>query len=142
MDAMTAARRLRLWLRIWGVLFSLGVIDFLLLPVQTVKFLNELGKTFGFAPATALEQTGFWVPLAAAYMVLISAFCWDSQRANKPIARPVRYLVLAKLASASFALGWFFFAGLQFPMLAAGVIDAFIAAGTLWLLRDARPLLS
>ncbi len=127
---------LRLWLRVWGVIFALGALDFLLLPARTVESLNAAGARLGFSatPTTA----GYWVPLAAAYMVLIAVFCWEGQRADPPRLEAVRHLLIAKVASAAFALGWFLFAGLQFPFLAAGVVDGLIAAGTAALLRPAR----
>ena len=118
---------LRLWLRAWGVVFALGALDFLLLPVRTVETLNAAGARLGFS--TVDPQPGYWVPLAAAYMVLIAVFCWDG--------RP-GYLLLAKVSSSLFALAWFAFAGLEFPFLAAGVVDGCIAAGTAVLLRRER----
>lgn len=118
---------LRLWLRVWGVIFALGALDFLLLPMRTVQTLNAAGARLGLAPVPA--GPGYWVPLAAAYMVLIAVFCWDGQ---------ARYLLLAKISSSLFALGWFVFAGLEFPFLAAGVLDGLIAAGTALLLRAER----
>jgi hypothetical protein len=118
---------LRLWLRAWGVIFALGALDFLLLPTHTVASLDAAGARLGFA-ATPPEP-GYWVPLAAAYMVLIALFCWEG--------RP-RDLLIAKVASSLFALGWFAFAGLQFPFLVAGVLDGLIAAGTAALLRAER----
>ena len=135
---MDPSERLVLWLRIWGVIFALGAADFLLLPAQTVRSLNAVGHRLGFAPA--LEAPGFWVPLAAAYMVLIAAFCFEGQRGGRPAGGPVRYLLLAKVSSAAAALGWFVFGGLAFPFLAAGAVDGLIAAGTFALLRAARRL--
>jgi hypothetical protein len=111
---------------VWGFVFALGALDFLLLPAQTVRFLDALGDRLGFGQGSGLEQPGFWVPLASAYMVLIALFC---------IERRPRDLLIAKVASSTAALGWFAFAGLRFPFLAAGVIDALIAAGTCWLMR-------
>lgn len=118
---------LRLWLRVWGVIFALGALDFLLLPGRTVETLDRVGLRLDLHPTSTAP--GFWVPLAAAYMVLIAVFCFE----NQP-----RYLLIAKVTSSAFALGWFFLAGLQFPFLAAGVIDALIAVGTAALLRAAR----
>lgn len=115
---------LRLWLRVWGVIFALGALDFLLLPTRTVENLNLIGARLGLA--TTPPAPGYWVPLAAAYMVLIAVFCWDGQ---------ARYLLLAKVSSSLFAFGWFVFAGLQFPFLAAAAVDGLIAAGTALLLR-------
>lgn len=140
MDPGAPARRLVWWLRIWGAIFALGAADFLVLPAQTVRSLIVIGRRLGFGPATELAAPGFWVPLAAAYMILIAAFCFDGQRGGRPAERPVRYLLLAKVSSAGAALGWFFLGGLAFPFLAAGVVDALIAAGTLALLRASRPL--
>ena len=142
MDSRGAARRLQLWLRVWGVIFALGAADFLLLPRRTVEGLNGAAVRLGLAPSRALEQPGFWVPLAAAYMVLIAAFCYEAQRGPRPAARPVRYLLLAKVASSAAALGWFFLGGLELPFLVAGAVDALIAAGTFALLRAARPLVA
>lgn len=122
---------MRLWLRVWGVVFALGALDFLVLPRPTVALLNRTGSLLGFSPATTLEQPGFWVPLAAAYMLLIAAFCYEGLRDR----RGVRYLLLAKISSSLAALGWFVFGGLEFPFLAAGLVDAAIAAGTFALLR-------
>lgn len=118
---------LKLWLRVWGVVFALGALDFLLLPTRTVQSLNAAGARLGLSATPA--SPGYWVPLAAAYMVLIAVFCWDGQ---------ARYLLIAKVTSSAFALGWFLLAGLQFPFLAAGVIDGLIAAGTAALLRSER----
>lgn len=118
---------LRLWLRVWGVIFALGALDFLLLPARTVDSLNAVGGRLGFHSTN--PEPGYWVPLAAAYMVLIAVFCFEGQP---------RYLLIAKVTSSVFALGWFVFAGLKFPFLAAGVIDGLIAAGTAALLRSER----
>lgn len=142
MDPARASRLLRGWLRVWGVIFALGAVDFLLLPGRTVAGLDQLARLLHLQAAPRLEQLSFWVPLAAAYMVLIAAFCYEGQRSARIPARPVRYLLLAKVASAASALGWFAFAGLLFPFLAAGVVDALIAAGTFVLLRAARPVLA
>lgn len=119
--------RLVIWLRVWGVIFALGAVDFLVLPGQTVAFLNGAGTHLGFTAAKSLEQPGFWVPLAASYMLLIAVFSFQLE---------VRYLLLAKTASAAAALGWFVFGGLEFPFLAAGLVDALIACGTLLLMRS------
>jgi hypothetical protein len=118
---------LRLWLRVWGVIFALGAADFLLLPTRTVQTLDSAGKLLHLQPVPSAP--GFWVPLASAYMVLIAVFCFE----NQP-----RYLLIAKVTSSVFALGWFVAAGLQFPFLAAGVIDGLIAAGTAALVRAER----
>lgn len=118
---------LRRWLRGWAVVFALGALDFLLLPERTVQSLNALGARVGLA-ATPVAP-GYWVPLAAAYMVVIAVISWEGQ---------ARYLLVAKISSSAFALGWFLFAGLQFPFLAAGVVDGLIAAGTALLLRSER----
>lgn len=119
---------MRLWLRVWGVIFGLGAADFLLLPSLTVHNLDAVGDALGFHAHVA--PVGFWVPLAAAYMVLIAFFCFEEQ---------VRYLVIAKVASSLFALGYFVALGFPFAFLAAGVIDAAIAAGTVFLWQRGRP---
>lgn len=118
---------LRIWLRVWGVIFALGALDFLLLPARTVDSLNAVAGRLGLHSTN--PEPGYWVPLASAYMVLIAVFCFEGQP---------RYLLIAKVTSSVFALGWFAFVGLQFPFLAAGVIDALIAAGTALLLRSER----
>jgi hypothetical protein len=121
--------RLTLWLRVWGAIFALGAIDFLVLPRQTVEVLDAAGARLGFPPSRALEEPGFWVPLAAAYMLLIAVFSFR---------REAGHLLLAKVASCVAALGWFLFAGLRFPFLAAGAVDAAIAIGTALLMQGER----
>lgn len=135
---MTAQSLLRAWLRVWAAVFALGAVDFLLFPQRTVATLDAAGARFGLAHPSGLETPGYWVPLAAAYMVLITAFCWDAQAADPVRRRPVAYLLVAKVSSSLFALGYFLAGGLAFAFLVAGLIDAAIAAGTFWLLRAAR----
>jgi hypothetical protein len=125
---------LRLWLRVWMVVFALGAVDFLVFPTVTLAVLNSAGNLFGM-PAIPARVTEFWAVLAVAYMVLVAAFCWEATNDPGIDPQPVRFLILGKTASSLVSLLYFIVVVHAFAFLANFLVDGFIAAGTYVLLR-------
>lgn len=119
------------------VVFALGAIGFLVTPVLVLASLNATGSALGMPPLPSHEYQ-FWSVLAVAYMVLVTAFCWDATRTPEVRSDPVRYLILGKTASSLVSLAFFLLGVHAFAFLANFVVDGFIAAGTFLLLRSYR----
>jgi hypothetical protein len=134
-----ATRRLRLLLRIWTVIFVLGAIDFLVFPYLTVRILNGTARSLRMHEVVALNAgQDFWLTLAVPYMILVAAFSWVAQRAEKISAVPVRFLMLAKVSSSLTSLALFLIGGFAYPFLANFVVDGAIVLITYWFYRAAR----
>jgi uncharacterized membrane protein len=131
-----ATRRLRLLLRGLMVVFALGAVDFLVFPNLTIKILNASGSAFGL-PALEWRAHEFWAVLAVAYMVLVTAFCWEATRRPGVEAQPVRFLIIGKTASSLVSLLYFVIAVQAFAFLANFLVDGLIAAVTWFLYRQA-----
>jgi hypothetical protein len=116
------------------VIFALGALGFLITPTLVVATLNAAGSALGMPPLPSHEYQ-FWNVLAVAYMVLVTAFCWDAIRGGGVRTAPVRYLVIGKAASSIVSLVFFAVALHAFAFLANFVVDGLIAAGTFLLLR-------
>src|SRR5258708_37016681 len=114
-----ATKRLRLLLRIWTVIFSLGAVDFFVFPYLTVKILNSTARSLGMREVTALNGgQDFWLTLAVPYMILVAALSWIAQRTTRIQAQPVQFLMLAKAASSLTSLALFLLAGFAHPVFA------------------------
>jgi hypothetical protein len=137
--AEMATRRLRLLLRIWIVVFTLGAIDFFVFPYLTVRILDGTAKSLGMHEAVALNAgQDFWLTLAVPYMILVAAFSWVAQRGEKISAQPVQFLMLAKASSSLVSLALFLLAGFVYPFLANFAVDGAIVLITYWFYRAAR----
>jgi hypothetical protein len=130
---------LRLVLRIWAVIFTLGAIDFFVFPYLTVRILNSTAKSLGMHEVVALNGgQDFWLTLAVPYMILVAAFAWVAQRGTRIQAQPVQFLLLAKGSSSLTSLALFLLGGFAYPFLANFVVDGAIFLITYWLYRAAR----
>ena len=137
--ARGAARRLRVLLRVWAVIFVLGAIDFLVFPSTTVRMLNAGGSALHMPGVTVLRGTDdFWLTLAVPYMILVAAFSWVAQRGAKIQAQPVQFLMLGKASSSLCSLLLFLLGGFPYAFLANFVTDGAIVLITLWFYRAAR----
>ena len=128
---------LRLWLRTWMVVFALGAVDFLVFPTVTLNVLNSAGNLFAM-PAIPSRVVEFWAVLAVAYMVLVTAFCWEATKQAGVDPQPVRFLIVGKTASSLVSLLYFLVVVHAFAFLANFLVDGFVAAGTFLLLRSYR----
>jgi hypothetical protein len=134
-----ASQRLRLLLRVWAVIFTLGAIDFLVFPYATIRILNATAHALGMHEVTALNAgQDFWLTLAVPYMILVAAFSWVAQRGPKMAAQPVQFLMLAKASSSLTSLALFLFGGFPYPFLANFVVDGLIVLITYWFYRAAH----
>ena len=138
---MTAEGRLRLLLRIWMVVFALGAVDYLLFPDAVTGSLNS-GHLVSPFPGATTGHSDFWLALAVGYMVLITLLAWDAQRGPRVAARPVVYLVAAKIASSLAALAHFLTGAHLGGFLAGFLVDGAIALVTYAFYRSARPALA
>ena len=139
MALVIASSRLRLLLRIWTVVFTIGAIDFFVFPYLTVRILNSTARSLGMHEVTALNAgQDFWLTLAVPYMILVAALSWVAQRGERIQAQPVQFLMLAKASSSLTSLALFVFGGFPYAFLANFVVDAAIVLITYWFYRAAK----
>ena len=105
--------------------------SFLLIPGKIIAFFNRISAPWGFPPAPAGE-TGLFVLLATAYMVVVTALAWTMARRPQELLAP-RLLALAKIASSLLSLGFVLLRSDYFIVLVNGVVDAIIGNCVLWL---------
>ncbi len=136
---LTLREKIVVWtLRLLSLSFAVVGLLFVLFPAQTLGVTDTLGRRLGsFAPAPVSEQR-FWLTLAFAYMVLVTALAGlaaQDVRANRNLL-PV--LALGKLASSLTALGFFLLDRPVFIYLLNFVVDGgivIVVIACLWLLK-------
>jgi hypothetical protein len=111
---------------------------FLLRPDAAVRFMNGLGRGWGF-PEAPLTGANFYLGLAAGYMYLVTVLAWMMYRDPAVPLLPL-LLAHAKGASSLFSLGLFVFHRSCFIYAANGVVDLTLAvlAAALWAKRKRR----
>jgi hypothetical protein len=134
---MASERLLRGWLVLLLAGFAAFGAAFLIAPVAVQRVLNQQALALGFQPV-AVGQDQMWLPLAIAYMVLITALCAEALR-HRPVAGlPVRLIVVAKVSSSLLALAYFLLVTHAFGFLVTFVVDGGLAIVTFALYLGAR----
>lgn len=120
-------------LRLLAVSFAVVGFLFIAFPNGVLNTISDFGDHFGDFTRAPETTEKFWLALAFAYMVIITAICVVAQ------ADPVRYrpfiLVLAvgKTASSLAALGFFVFDQNVFIYLLNFLVDGYLALSAVWL---------
>lgn len=134
-------RRLAWWLRFFALLFAVGAVGFLLRPDETVTDLDRLGAWLGLPvlPASRVAvASDFWLALAVANMVTITACCWLAAadvRQRRVLVYPV---VASKIASSAIGLLLFARWAHTLSLLSITLVDLPIALILIRALRRAR----
>jgi len=133
-----AEYRLRLWLRVFAVLFGLGTLGFFVRPGGTVADLNRVGGLLGLG-VLPVGEPDFWLVLAVANMATITAAAWLAAadvRGRRVLVYPI---VVSKAASSATGLLLFLGSRHAFAHLSATLVDLPIAVILLVALRRATP---
>jgi hypothetical protein len=120
-------------LRLLAASFAVVGLCFIVFQNGVLDVISDLGDDIGGFTRAPHTDEQFWLALAFAYMVVITAICLVVQ------ADVVRYrpflLVLAagKTASSLAALGFYLFDSDVFIYLLNFLVDGFLALSALWL---------
>jgi hypothetical protein len=114
--------------------FALVGAVFLLLPDRLLALFDGWSASLGLA-TSAGPADPFFLVLAVAYMVLVTALAWAMFR-DPGDAAPARLLLLAKLASALLSFSVFFLRQPHLILLVNGVVDGSIGILVLLLLKS------
>jgi len=111
---------------------------FLIQPDAAIRFMNGLGRGWGF-PEAPLAGANFYLGLAAGYMYIVTVLAWMMAR-NPSLPLLPLLLAHAKGASSLVSFGLFVFHHSYFIYLANGLVDLTLAvlALVLWAKRK-RP---
>lgn len=108
-----------------AAVFAVVGLVFLLIPGLMLSFFNDLSAIIKLPPAP-LPPDPFFVVLATAYMVVVTALAWGSAT-RLEVRVYARLLVLAKAASSILSFGYFALAARFLVLLVNGVVDGLIA---------------
>ena len=88
-------------IRIWMVLFFLGMLVFIIVPDWSLYYLANIGRViFGLSePPFVLGAERFWLVLAVAYMAVITYICFEVQTDLLRKIEYARALIIAKLVT-------------------------------------------
>ncbi|MHB8572493.1 MAG: hypothetical protein ACYDAY_05990 [Candidatus Dormibacteria bacterium] len=139
MNPGRASARLRLWLRICALVFAGGAVLFAVFPLHIARLMNSTGDGLGFSTHVADGPAyPFWIVLAVAYMVLVTAFSYEGQRGTRVSGMAVRFLMTGKATSSLMSLVFFLAAAHAYAYLVNFVVDGVIVLVTWALYRGAR----
>jgi hypothetical protein len=123
-QVMAEEKRLAIVLRIFFYIFLIAGFFFLLFPELTLSSLNIVSAhLFPALPLLPVSQEKYWLVLAFAMMMTITALCYMAQRdiaTRKDYVIPV---LVAKLSTTMAGLAMFLFSYRAFAYLANSVVD-------------------
>lgn len=109
---------------------------FLFFPEGVVRFFNGPSRSLGL-PEMPVTDGGFFLALASAYMVVVTAAALGMSRNPGNPAFP-RFLALAKISSSLISFGLAAVRGPSLLFLANGVVDGLIGISVLILAAKVR----
>src|SRR2546425_8304695 len=135
-------RKLAWLLRLFALLFAIGMVAFLLRPDDTVRDLDRVGALVGLltlARSAFPMVSDFWLALAIANMATITTCAWLAAadvRRRRALVYPI---IVSKLVSSATGILLFVRWALAFPFLATALVDLPIAIILVSALRAAPP---
>lgn len=120
-------------LRLLAVSFAVVGFLFIAFPNGVLDVISDFGDHFGNFTRAPETDEKFWLALAFAYMVIITAICVVAQ-ADVVRYRPfILVLAVGKTASSLAALAFFVFDQDVFIYLLNFLVDGYLAVSAVWL---------
>jgi hypothetical protein len=120
-------------LRLLAVSFAIVGFLFIAFPNGVLDTISDFGEHFGNFTRAPETDEKFWLALAFAYMVIITAICVVAQ-ADIVRYRPfILVLAIGKTASSLAALAFFIFDQDVFIYLLNFLVDGYLALSAIWL---------
>lgn len=120
-------------LRLMAAGFLIVGLLFIITPDGVLNAISDFGDHFGDFPRAPETEEKFWLALAFAYMMTITAIAVVAQTDVIRYRALIGILVVAKTTSSLAALGFFVFDQDVFIYLLNFLVDGFLAISALWL---------
>lgn len=97
-------RAYRYFMRVFGCLYAVGAVVFLVLPQPLFELMNQVPQRLGFLLALPPASEFFWLPLATSMMVMLSTLSFMAAANPHQRGYPLTILISKLSSTAGFAL--------------------------------------
>lgn len=97
-------RAYRYFMRVFGCIYAMGAVVFLVLPQPLFELMNQVPQRLGFLLVLPPASDFFWLPLATSMMVMLSTLSFLAAASPHQRGYPLTILISKLSSTAGFAL--------------------------------------